>query len=326
MTRALTLTVNLPFPGFYESAYSEAVDREESSWLEYHTEEQGETGRDYETHWPEPLRLVEGLWSLLNDATDYGAAYRQIARDYVAAFDYHAGEALGLTRRDTRKRYDRAAGNWTAEPYDRPSLGMTFESMDSPREYNFATDRVYADIPLKVMRDLLKRSTAEGHETLAQVIASRFTSRSGFASFYPSDCAAWLAKAGRLQDWDHNELGTLLIAGLTIAGADMESRDYWSGFAYEVRESAIGDDGAYQVWSDAVDWAKFDAARIEARAEKLAEWLDDDPDAARAWIAANGDDAATMGDAFAGLDLDGLDVTFRCPLTLDLFASPESVT
>ena len=48
MTAPRKLTVNLPFPGFYGSAYSDALDSEESQWLEYKTDENnGETRSEY---------------------------------------------------------------------------------------------------------------------------------------------------------------------------------------------------------------------------------------------------------------------------------------
>lgn len=325
MTAPRKLTVNLPFPGFYESAYSDAIDREESQWLEYHTEENGETDSDYESAWPEPLRLNE-LGDLLWRHADYSAAYRTIAGDYVAALDALAGEAFGLTVPDTRQRWtwNEATGTHdiTPEPYARPSIRMTFESMDSPREYNFSTDRIYGEIPLKVMREIFRRSKAEGHATLAGIIARRFTSRSGFMSFYPSDLAEWLAKAGPLAEWDHNELGTLFLAGLAMAG---EAFGDGSPYDYNTPEGrlydgTVGSEGAYLAWESCVNWPAFDAARAEARAERLADWLESDPVAAQAWIRDKPTWAAELAAADSAIDLDMGAVAFRCPLTLDMFA------
>ena len=313
MGKPILLTVNLPFSGFYGSEYSEAVDHAESQWVEYHADENsGETDDDYESAWPAPLRL--DLGDILYRHADYSAAHRAIARDYVAAFDDLAGEAFGMTR--PAKRSVWRDGGMTSESYQADSIGMTFESMDSPREYNFSTDRVYGLIPLKVIRELFRRSKAEGHATLAAVVAERFTSRSGFMSFYPSDLGGWLAESGRLQDWDHNQLGTLLIAGLRMAGVDLESDETrWSLY-----ESTIGDEGADTAWSNCVDWAAFDQARLEARAEKLVDWLEEDPDAAKAWIYENGERAAMLAAAESSINLGLGTVETRCTETLDLFA------
>lgn len=319
MTKPILLTVNLPFSGFYGSEYSDAVDHAESTWAEYHADENsGETGDDYESAWPAPLRL--DLGNLLYQHADYSAAYHAIARDYVAAFDHLAGEAFGMTRPATRRVW--REGGMVSETYAADSIGMTFESMDSPREYNFSTDRVYGLIPLKVMRELFRRSKAEGHATLAAVVAERFTSYNGFISSYRSNLGDWLAEAGRLQDWDHNQLGTLLIAGLRLAGVTFgegSAYDYESPES-QLREMTLGDEGADTAWSNAVDWAAFDQARLEARAEKLADWLESEPDSAKAWIYENGERAATLAAAESSINIDLGVVETRCPETPDMFA------
>lgn len=303
--------VNLPFDGFYHSAYSEAVDYEETRHIEDRCNESDHDDDEY--HWPEALRLDQGaLASLLFDVTDYSAAYFQIARDYVAAFDHVAGEAFGLGVKDTRNRYNYKTNEFEAESYIRPSARMTFESMDSPREYNFTTDRVYATVPLAVMRLLFKRSAAENHATFKAVIAERFTSCDGFISFYSRHLADWLEKP--LVDWDHNEFGTLLIAAMRMAGYDDIRR--------ELYEMTLGDEGAYQAWENAVDWPKYEAKLLEARAEKLAAWIEEDKESALEWITKAHDtfDAIVQADAelFRGFELPEL--PYRCPRTIDMFA------
>lgn len=315
MTKPIFLTVNLPFfPGFYESRLSAAIDWEEEGHVENVARES-----DHETdesHLPEALHLDESdLASILFDVTDYRAAYLTLARDYVAALDLAAGEAFGMSVKATRQRYDWETKKSEPETYQRPSIRATFESMDSPREYNFTTDRVYAHIPLAVMRHILRQSKAEGHATLARVIADNFTSRDGFSSFYSNDAADWLAKP--LQDWDHNELGHLLMAGLALAGLDPESDE----FGYEVTDKVIEDEGPYQAWERAVDWNKYEAKRLEARAPKLLAWIEADPDAFAAFAEKSPDIVASIiaadPDEFDGLELPEL--PYRCPATPDLF-------
>lgn len=321
MTKPQTVSINIPFPGFYESWYSQAIDSEESQWLEYHgTDDQGETGADYESNWPESLQIKD-LWSILFDHSDYSAAYLTIARDYVAAFDDLAGETFGLTRPDVRKVYNWETKKTTREACRRDSIGLEFEEMTSPREYNFQTDRLFAKVPLKVMRDLFKRSAADDHATFAAVIRRRFTSRDGFSSFYSNDVATWTDKP--LREWDHNEFGTLLIAGLELAGVDsddMRERLYYS---------TLGDGGAYQAWSDCVNWPAFDASRNEARGDLFAEWVESDPDAAREWIkGAESEFVALITDSVPDVvrALLGPDESLpvRCPWTPDLFAAPAA--
>ncbi len=300
--------VNLPFDGFYHSLYSEAIDYEESRHIEDRcNESDNETD---ECNWPEALRLNESeMAELFFDATDYRAAYDHVARDYVAAFDYVAGERLELGVKDKRQRYDYQASDFVTESYVRPSIRAKFESMDSPREYNFTTDRVYATIPDAIVRHMFKRSKAENHATLAAVIAERFTSCDGFISFYSRHLVDWLEKP--FSDWDHNELGTLLIA---VVAFDDEMRR-------ELYDMTFGDEGAYQAWESAVDWEKLDSTIAEKRAEKLSQWLEDDKESALEWRNAHPDAFDTIvaadADLFRGLDLP--ESPYRCTRTIDMF-------
>ncbi len=315
MTKPIMLTVNLPFEGFYNSWYSDAVDREEEQFAEYHAAESNEKEKDYEAYWPKALRLSESDYSeILFDVTDYSVAYQQIARDYVAAFDYIAGAAFGLVVKDTRQRYNYQTKEFEREAYNRPSIRATFESMDSPREYNFATDRIYADIPLSVMRELFKRSKADKHATFSAVIKERFTSYDGFISGYSNRLQEWLSKP--LTDWDHNELGTLLIAALNLAGHDDEE------LRSDLFDATCGSDGASHAWEKAVDWPKFESKRLEKRAEKLAAWIEEEREQSEAWIQANSADYAEIVAAepelFTGFEFTA-ELPYRCSDTIDMF-------
>lgn len=96
--------------------------------------------------------------------------------------------------------------------------------------------------------------------------------------------ADWLEK--RLSTWDHNELGTLLVACHVLAGRDED----WD---MDVYYSVVDGDAVYSAWSDGVDWAKVEADVAELRAEKEAEARAEDPDY--------------------------IPPPVRCPLTLNLF-------
>lgn len=80
-----------------------------------------------------------------------------------------------------------------------------FESLESPREYNFSTDRIFVDIPADEVRRML---AAVDPETLAQVAKARHATRSGFISFYSPLVGDW----GPVDDWDCNQIETLIIA------------------------------------------------------------------------------------------------------------------
>jgi hypothetical protein len=87
-----------------------------------------------------------------------------------------------------------------------------FESMSSPREYNFTTDRIFITIEEADAREILKRVDPA---TLAKVAKLMFTSRDGFISSYSPKVESW----GDLLEWDHNQLGALMIA---LAGSDFD--------------------------------------------------------------------------------------------------------
>ena len=88
---------------------------------------------------------------------------------------------------------------------DEFKIAMTFESMKSPKEYNFTTDVIYCEISL----DEVKRIRAETNEkAFRDKIRERFTSYDGFISFYSNDLDDW----DEIETWDHNEVGTLIAA------------------------------------------------------------------------------------------------------------------
>lgn len=85
-------------------------------------------------------------------------------------------------------------------------LDALFTELVSPREYNFETDAICAAISedslLKVFKEVKR-------EELEAKIKERFTSRSGFISFYSNNINTWDEDP---RNWDHNEIGTLLLA------------------------------------------------------------------------------------------------------------------
>lgn len=314
MTKPIMLIAALPFfPGFYESRLSAMVDHAEEMHC-YNIIEDGSNEGD-EPQFHANLQLDENeISSILYDVTDYKKAYLTIAQDYAQAFDAVAGDAFDLSVKDKRKVYDFESGKYVSEKYMRPSIRATFESMDSPREYNFTTDRLYVNFPLCVARLIMRMSKAEKHATLQSVIDERHTSRSGFISFYRTDVKEWLSKP--LTEWDHNELGTLIVAGLKIAGSDPDSDDFTNAI-YE----ALGDECGDSAWSDAVDWNKYETKKLEKRAEKLAQWIASDCESFKAWRyekdALFNDIIKAAPDEFNDFPHIS-DLPFRCPNTPDM--------
>lgn len=138
-----------------------------------------------------------------HDAMDWRAVHEAYAAEYVARFAH----AFGI--KDTR-----------------------FVELNSPREYNFATDRIFADIP----DDELIRIRTELPAELAEECAREwFTSRSGFMSYYSPDIAEW----GDMEEWDHNQRGCILAAWVAWKWSEQHS-GMWDSYAeFDIMENAL---------------------------------------------------------------------------------------
>jgi hypothetical protein len=91
-------------------------------------------------------------------------------------------------------------------------IKLNFESLSSPREYNFTTDRIFCEISeseLKRLYDLTDKAIFK------KTALDMFTSRDGFCSFYDNDISTW----GALSEYDHNQYYCLLMAYLETIGA-----------------------------------------------------------------------------------------------------------
>ena len=231
------VVIKLPFPGFYESWYSEAIDHEEESFAENEAEY-----RQVEDGVPVEQRLsAREICDILFDVTDYSLCYRKIAEDYVSAFSVYIDQELGIT------------------------LPLEFENMASPKFYNFETDRIFAYMPVEKISYL--REMVDGLH-YRKVIEDRHTSRSGFISYYPADLEYYLEKDD--DEFDHNELETLLIACINTKldpTHTLDSRkEPYSGFEWEIYERMSDD--FHQAWEAGVDWTKYEGKVAELRAEK----------------------------------------------------------
>jgi hypothetical protein len=112
--------------------------------------------------------------------------YRKACVEYAKRYAYKFAQELGLKT-------------------------LAFESLDSPREYNFTTDRIFCTIDLdevKALRDSIDT------ETLENAVKEKFTSRDGFMSFYQNS----LTDTGQekrtwdkpLDEWDCNQVALLI--------------------------------------------------------------------------------------------------------------------
>lgn len=229
------------FPGFYESSLSHAINYYEEMEAENMAEKENSPKYEPETYQPEHLRISASEYcELMFECCDYQKVYLKVAQFWVEAFDF-----------------------WCKENLATPEKSFTFESMQSPREYNFTTDRVFAWAPAPVMEALFEKSKADEHKQLAKVIEATFTSYDGFSSFYSNDLEAWLEKP--LAEWDHNEMGTLIGAVMQLCEG-FEDNDKFRDHLYEYIFSGNGEED--EALSAGMDWPKFEKMVAEKRAEK----------------------------------------------------------
>jgi len=87
-------------------------------------------------------------------------------------------------------------------------IPLTFKEMISPREYNFRTDRIFAEISKE---DLEKLKERVDYEMMKARVKEEFTSYDGFTSFYDNDYDNWLKQE---EPFDHNQICTLIEAVL----------------------------------------------------------------------------------------------------------------
>tara|TARA_Y100000004_G_scaffold155459_1_gene180056 strand:- start:1333 stop:2016 length:684 start_codon:yes stop_codon:yes gene_type:complete len=158
----------IPFQGFYNSLYSHAIDSEIESSLDWYSE-------DYDLSEAQRETLANGY--LEKNTSEF---YYNVSKDYAEALIYEIERETGL------------------------SLNARFESMESPREYNFQTDRLFIELPEASAIAFVNYILANHKEQLEKLIGQRFTSRDGFWSNYDNTLEAW----GDPSEWDLNQLGT----------------------------------------------------------------------------------------------------------------------
>ena len=226
------MLTTLPFSGFYNSKWSNELDNVENNFIENEAEN-------------DDILDESEISAIVDKCRQYGTQIQYVAQEYVDYFNETFKEEFGI------------------------ALGLRFESMKSPREYNFTSDVIYAYIDEDVVRRLLDDLE---ESKLADMIRERFTSCDGFISFYPNRIERWKEKP--LEEWDYNEVGTVLEAYVA------QVEDFEWGVYYEMCERHVLDTAL----DKGMDWDKYrelcDDRRKEIE-EELAEeeaLADADPD------------------------------------------------
>jgi hypothetical protein len=140
------MLTTLPFSGFYCSKWSSELNDVENRFIEREAEDD------------DTLDESE-IASIVDNCRQYETQIEYVAEEYVGYFNEKFKEEFAI------------------------DLKLRFESLKSPREYNFSTDIIYAYIDEEVVRHLLDDLD---ESKLADVVRERFTSCDGFISFYPN--------------------------------------------------------------------------------------------------------------------------------------------
>ena len=144
----------------------------------------------------------------------------------VSDYDFDNATDNEETPEQVQARYD--AIEWTTEQNtyascysdclsDATGITFVYESIHSPKSYNFVTDSIYVKIELNEVLKMFNKITHNSN-LLENYIQENFTSCDGFSSFYSNDIQDWYAKP--VHEYDHNEVGAIIecyIVSLELA-------------------------------------------------------------------------------------------------------------
>jgi len=140
-----------------------------------------------------PEIMDDALNSILSDSGTGMIVDQESVEAANDAMNWHAAHAA------LAKEYTEQWAKWL-------QLDVQFQSMWSPREYNFLTDVINATIS---ETSLLKAFSDVDKAILAATAARRHTSYSGFTSFYDPNVETW---GDDVRNWDEHQVGTLMCA------------------------------------------------------------------------------------------------------------------
>ena len=199
------MEVRIPFPGFYNTNYDGDINHALDSEAEYIMSGEAEVISD-------EIELSD-IGEILFKYSNFSVMYQQIAVAYTSAF-----------------------ADFISEKVDFP-VEVKFKEMTSPKEYNFETDSIFADISVE---DLQKIREFVGEEALKEKAREMFTSRSGFISFYSNNVESW----GEIEEWDHNQCFCLLSCLIVDDKWNDDSMDIYTGLQERISN----------IYSENVDW------------------------------------------------------------------------
>ena len=170
------LESTIPFDGFYESFISADIDHQIGQQIEWDSDLYDLNEDEQQILWNSYLS-VNRLYF-----------YNQIAKDYTNFYIDNLNAKLNY-----------------AYPDHGFTLKATYKCFESPKEYNFTTDRIFIEIEENHAIDFIKYLIKNYKKELENKIEERFTSRSGFSSFYKNSLDLWIDD---YSEWDFNMIGT----------------------------------------------------------------------------------------------------------------------
>jgi hypothetical protein len=183
-----TVSVKVPFSGFYETSHNAVFD----GWLEY---KQEMLMSDHGATLEQVRELAKKYW--------YCIDWQAVRVDYARAY---CDNLVALVADVSRQYVTNDKGKRELSPPFK--LQLEFEELKSPRFYNYETDCIYAKIPLAQMEAML---AAIPPEKWREFVREQCTSYDGFISFYPANYDEWDKD---LSEWGEARLGMVLEAYL----------------------------------------------------------------------------------------------------------------
>ena len=164
--------VNIPnFEGFYCSWLDEEIDHIANLEAEYYAEE-------YDLSEDKQQEIEESYCT-----QNYDKLEVEICKTYIPYYFEAIEDEIGF------------------------ELNASFESLTSPRFYNFETDRLFVEIDDTKITMLMNWIFNNKLKKLKEVIKDRFTRRDGYIPHYSNSLEEW----GDVNTWDFNQLGTALL-------------------------------------------------------------------------------------------------------------------
>ena len=204
--------INIPFQGYYETLYSEIIDEAcEVDEYEIAANNGWDSFRDVrsETEFLQENNIDPFDDAHQHDNIDYSAMKEVLNKIYVQEFEELFNDTFDI------------------------KISLKYKLVESPREYNFSTDRLFCEISEVDIKTIFDIATSS-QGNFSNYLKENFTSYDGFMSYYSNDFNDWLSKD--LVDYDHNELGSLIGCMLHSEG-DIEA--FYETIYQNVFERAI---------------------------------------------------------------------------------------